>query len=84
MQYPKPYMSITTLAEHLDLSVRTVEEWVRIGKLPKPIERTPGGKRLWIWKDVVKAMEAMRAAEADEQQHERMQAAVARMLERPR
>jgi hypothetical protein len=30
MQYPKPFMSITTLAEHLDLSVRTVEEWVRI------------------------------------------------------
>jgi len=33
---------------------------------------------------MIKAMEAMRAAEADEQQHERMQAAVARMLERPR
>ena len=84
MEYPKPFMSITTLAEHLDLSVRTVEEWVRIGKLPKPIEHTPGGKRLWIWKDVVKAMEAMRAEKADEEREARMQAAVARMLERPR
>ena len=84
MEYPKPFMSISTLAEHLELSVRTVEEWVRIGKLPKPIERTPGGKRLWIWKDVVKAMEAMRAEKADEEREARMQAAVARMLERPR
>ena len=82
MEYPKPYMSITTLAEHLDLSVRTVEEWVRIGKLPKPLTRD--GKRLWVWKDVVKAMEAMREVEADEEKQARMAAAVQKMMDRLR
>jgi excisionase family DNA binding protein len=78
MQYPKPYMSVRTLAEHLDLSVDTIEEWVRIGKLPKPLKTA--GKRLWAWKDVVKAMEKMREVEEDEQRLERMRATIEKIM----
>jgi len=80
MQYPPPYMSITTLAEHLDLSVRTVEEWVRCGKLPKSLDTR--GKRLWRWRDIDEAMQKMRAAEADEQREQRMREAVTKLMDR--
>jgi excisionase family DNA binding protein len=43
-------MDVVTLAEHLSVSVRTIERMVKARELPAPIER--GGKRLWRWKDV--------------------------------
>ena len=54
MNYPPPYQDMATLCEHLSLSARTIEDWVKTGKLPRPIDT--GGKRLWKWKDVEAAM----------------------------
>jgi excisionase family DNA binding protein len=45
-----PYQDIETLAEHLSVSVRTIERMVKARELPAPIER--GGKRLWRWSGV--------------------------------
>ena len=45
-----PYQDLRTLAEHLCLGESTIEEWVKLGRLPYPV--TNKGKRLWRWKDV--------------------------------
>jgi predicted site-specific integrase-resolvase len=45
-----PYQDAETLADHLCISVRTIDEWTKIGRLPPPRVRV--GKRLWKWKDV--------------------------------
>jgi hypothetical protein len=45
-----PYQDLATLAEHLTLGESTIENWVKLGKLPPPVTRE--GKRLWRWKDV--------------------------------
>jgi excisionase family DNA binding protein len=50
LPYPPPYQDLRTLAEHLCLGESTVEEWVKLGKLPAA--RKKGGKRLWKWKEV--------------------------------
>lgn len=50
LPYPPPYQDLATLAAHLCLSERTVEDWVTVGKLPPP--KTNTGKRLWKWKEV--------------------------------
>jgi excisionase family DNA binding protein len=50
LSYPPPYQDIATLSAHTTLAVRTIEIWVREGKLPAPKVR--GGKRLWKWKEV--------------------------------
>jgi predicted DNA-binding transcriptional regulator AlpA len=52
LPYPKPFMDITTLAEHTCLSESTIENHVRLGIFPAP--RMQGGKRLWRWKTVEK------------------------------
>lgn len=54
LSYPPPFQDISTLAEHVCLSERTIEAWVQHGKLPPPV--TTDGKRLWRWKDVEKAL----------------------------
>jgi excisionase family DNA binding protein len=50
LPYPPPYQDIATLSEHTTLAPRTIEMWVKEGKLPPP--RVRGGKRLWKWTDV--------------------------------
>jgi len=50
MPYPPPWMDAATLAEHICVSVSTIEAWVKQGILPPP--RKPGGKRLWQWAEV--------------------------------
>lgn len=59
LPYPPPFMDLPTLAAHVCLSERAVEEWVRDGRLPPP--KTHKGKRLWRWKEV----EDRLAGEAD-------------------
>lgn len=55
LPYPPPYQDIDVLAEHISLAPRTIEEWVRIGKLPPPKVRS--GKRLWKWKEVEQCLD---------------------------
>ena len=50
LPYPPPYQDLATLAEHTTLAPRTIEEWVKLGRLPAPKVRE--GKRLWKWKEV--------------------------------
>ena len=50
LPYPPPFMDLATLAAHICLSERAVEEWVKDGRLPPP--KTNKGKRLWRWKEV--------------------------------
>jgi predicted DNA-binding transcriptional regulator AlpA len=45
-----PYQDIARLTENLCISERTVDNWVKEGRLPRP--RLVGGKRLWKWKEV--------------------------------
>jgi predicted site-specific integrase-resolvase len=47
-----PYQDIETLSHHLCVSRRTVDTWVKTGKLPPP--RVQYGKRIWKWTDVEK------------------------------
>ena len=55
LPYPPPWMDLATLAAHTCLSESTIEAMVRRGALPQP--RNPsGGKRLWRWKDIDKAL----------------------------
>jgi excisionase family DNA binding protein len=48
--YPPPYQDIEVLCEHLSVTRRTIDTWVKIGKLPAPLVRR--GKRIWKWTDV--------------------------------
>jgi hypothetical protein len=50
LPYPPPFMDLTTLAAHICVSERAIENWVRLGTFPPP--RRQGGLRLWRWKDV--------------------------------
>jgi predicted site-specific integrase-resolvase len=50
-----PYQDAETLADHLCISVRTIDEWTKIGRLPPP--RVKHGKRLWKWRDVEKYLD---------------------------
>jgi predicted site-specific integrase-resolvase len=62
-----PYQDAETLADHLCISVRTIDEWTKIGRLPPP--RVKAGKRLWKWKDVEKWLDgdsAMVSSSPDE------------------
>ena len=45
-----PYQDIGTLTANLCISPRTVEVWIKRGKLPPPVTR--GTKRLWRWSQV--------------------------------
>jgi hypothetical protein len=55
-----PYQDIATLSEHTTLAPRTIEMWVKEGKLPPPCVK--GGKRLWKWKDVERYLDGNDAA----------------------
>jgi hypothetical protein len=46
-----PYQDAETLADHLCISVRTIDEWTKIGRLPPPRVQH-GDIRLWKWADV--------------------------------
>ena len=55
LPYPPPFQDIALLAQHLSVSESTVENWVRQGFLPPP--RKVGGKRLWLWREVMEWLE---------------------------
>jgi hypothetical protein len=55
LPYPPPYQDINVLAEHISLAPRTIEEWVKLGKLPAPKVRS--GKHLWKWKEVEQCLD---------------------------
>jgi len=42
-----PLLSISTLAQHLDVSPKTVRRWVGVGHFPSPDHRIPGGRMRW-------------------------------------
>jgi predicted site-specific integrase-resolvase len=44
------YVDIARLCRETSLCERTVDAWVRQGRLPAPRQR--GGKRLWKWAEV--------------------------------
>ena len=50
LPYPPPWMDTTTLAAHLCVSTRTLDNWAAQGVIPPPRKR--GGKLLWRWEDV--------------------------------
>jgi hypothetical protein len=50
LPYPPPYQDLDTLSQHTTLAPRTIEMWVKSGRLPEPKVRD--GKRLWKWKEV--------------------------------
>lgn len=50
LPYPPPWQDTVTLAAHLSVSTRTIDNWVAQGILPPP--RSRGGKRLWKWSEV--------------------------------
>ena len=52
MNYPPPWMSKAVLCEHISVSDRTVDNWVKQGILPPPKLR--GGLLLWRWSEVDK------------------------------
>jgi predicted DNA-binding transcriptional regulator AlpA len=56
LPYPPPYQGVATLAEHLDVSESTIDNWVKLGQFPKP--KKIGGKRLWSWREVRRYIEA--------------------------
>jgi predicted DNA-binding transcriptional regulator AlpA len=49
--YPPDYCSAQTLAHRLDMSERTVADYVRSGLLPQPI--VIGNLKRWSWIEVV-------------------------------
>lgn len=51
LPYPPPFQDLATLAQHVCMSERTIEEKVRKGEFPAP-RRNKCGKRLWVWKEV--------------------------------
>lgn len=51
LPYPPPYQDLATLALHVCMCERTIERHVEDGEFPEPIMQ--GGKRVWIWKEVV-------------------------------
>lgn len=55
LPYPPPFMCLSTLAEHICLSERAIEQWVSDGRLPPP--KTRRGKRLWRWTEVVQYLD---------------------------
>lgn len=50
-----PYQDVETLSAHISIAPRTIDEWVKLGKLPAPKVR--GGKRLWSWAEVKRYLE---------------------------
>lgn len=46
-----PFQDLATLAWHVCMSERTIEEKVRLGQFPPP-RRNKCGKRIWVWKEV--------------------------------
>jgi predicted site-specific integrase-resolvase len=49
-----PWMDAPTLARHICISATTVDNWVARGILPPPRKR--GGKLMWKWSEVDKAL----------------------------
>ena len=45
-----PYQDMLTLKQNLCLSERTIDVYVKEGRLPPP--KNKGGKRLWKWSEV--------------------------------
>lgn len=56
LPYPPPYMDIATLALHVCMGERTIEEHVQQGIFPKHT-KMQGGKRLWSWKVVTRHLD---------------------------
>ena len=51
LPYPPPFQDLRTLALHVSMSERTIEEKVKLGQFPAP-RKNKCGKRLWVWKEV--------------------------------
>lgn len=49
------YVDAARLCQELCISKRTADAWVEQGILPAPIDK--GGKRLWKWKKVERALD---------------------------
>jgi predicted DNA-binding transcriptional regulator AlpA len=62
LPYPPPFQDLRTLAEHLCTGESTIENWVKLGLVPRP--RKIGGKRLWQWKEVERFLAATEVAVA--------------------
>ena len=75
-----PYQDIATLAANLCISERTVDMWIRAGRLPPPVTR--GTKRLWKWSQVEQYLDGQALAPEDElediRNETRRQAGIAR------
>lgn len=54
LPYPPPWQDATTLCAHLCISDRTLDAWVKAGTLPEG--RMRGGKLMWKWEEVDRAM----------------------------
>lgn len=54
LPYPPPWQDAPTLCAHLCISDGTLDNWVRQGILPPA--RARGGKRMWEWSEVDRAM----------------------------
>lgn len=50
LPYPPPWQDAPTLAQHLSISLHTIENWVAAGWLPPGRQR--GGKVMWKWSEV--------------------------------
>lgn len=50
LPYPPPWMDTVTLAAHLCVSTRTLDNWVAQGIIPAP--RKHGHKLMWKWSEV--------------------------------
>ena len=55
LPYPPPFQDLATLAEHICVGERTIENWVKMGLLPAP--RVLDGMRLWKWEEVATCLD---------------------------
>lgn len=70
LPYPPPWQDAPTLAVHLSISVETIDNWVSKGIIPPARQR--GGKRMWKWSEVDRAMAGEAAIVPDQDLHERV------------
>ena len=59
-----PYQDIATLTANLSISPRTVDVWIKQGRLPPPVTR--GTKRLWKWSQVEQYLDGANVNDQDE------------------
>src|SRR5437879_5155516 len=55
LPYPPPYQDLPTLAQHICVSERSIENWVNLGQFPRP--KKVGTLDRWSWSEVRHFME---------------------------